>query len=235
MDRCVGTITTGAVMKIFFLILSTISLHAQDVTDLFTQANKQYQKNECAQALALYDQIPDKGAATWYNMGNCAYKLNDQVHALLYWKRAYKYGNHEIQKNSLQNMKLLSLPYEPLSHPFANTNPLIMQILFFCIFSVFLIVGYFLIHARRWIFLAMTVATLASVGRITYKVTALCPQALVMLDEISLRAGPGTEYHQLGSLSAGTTVQVIKHSQGWAQVTHNSTRGWIEDKMIERI
>lgn len=217
------------------IFLTTFSLRAQEASHLFAQANSHYQKNECAQAIAQYEKIPHKGAATWYNMGNCAYKLNDQLKALLYWKRAYKYGNRHIQKESIANMKLLSIPYEPLSNPYANISSWIMQILFFCIFSVFLIVGYFLVRTRQWVFLAMSFAVLVSAARITHRVYVANSQALVMRNESAVRAGPGSEYHQLNVLSAGTTVQMVKHNQGWTQVSYHGTRGWIEDKEIEEI
>lgn len=219
-------------MVLFFIFTS---IHAQDVSQIFTQANQQYENKNCAQALALYEQIPDKGAATWYNMGNCAYKLNDQIHALLYWKRAYKYGMSIIRNGVRQNIKLLSIPYTSPSRPFATTSPLLMQILFFCLFSIFLIVGYFLIQAKRWIFLAMSLSVLVSAGRITYEVYSASAQALVMYDNSALRAGPGTEYHQIQTIPAGTTVTLLKQKNGWAQISVDTTKGWIENKQIEKI
>lgn len=220
-------------MMLLLLFFFTASF-AQDSSDLFTHANSLYQKNECSQALALYEQIPSKGAGTWYNMGNCAYKLNDQIKALLYWKRAYKYGNSLIQHESVTNMKKLSIPYGPLPHPYSTIPPLIMQILFFCIFGVFLIVGYFLIQAKRWIFLAMSLSVLVSAGRITHKVYSASRQALIMQDT-ALKAGPEVGYHQINIISAGTTVKLIKQNAEWSQISVGSMRGWVENKHVEKI
>jgi Bacterial SH3 domain len=207
---------------------------AHEVTEIFNKANLFYQKNECVQALELYQQIPNKGAATWFNMGNCAYKLNDEIHALLYWKRAYKYGNTLIQNDSIINLKKLPYLYAPLSHPYSTIPPLLMQILFFCIFGVFLIVGYFLIRAKRWIFLAMSLSVLVSVARITHQVHSAPAQALIM-QEIAVHAGPGLEYHQIRTLSAGTTVTLVKQNADWSQIAVESARGWVENKHVEKI
>lgn len=219
---------------ILFLLFFCTSSFAQNSSDLFTQANSLYQKNDCAAALKAYDLIPSKGAGTWYNMGNCAYKLNDQIKALLYWKRAYKYGNAHIKQETMANMKTLSIPYTPLPHPYSNISPLIMQILFFCIFGVFLIVGYFLIHAKRWIFLAMSLSVLVSAGRITHKVYSASQQALIM-QETAMYAGPQVEYHQIRTISAGTTVKLLKQNSGRSQISVGSTRGWVENKHVEKI
>ena len=225
------------IMKIHFKLLLLFFIAfclAQDSNDIFAKANMLYKKNECAQALALYEQVPNKGAATWYNMGNCAYKLNDEIKALLYWKRAYKYGNSLIQNDSIINIKKLPFEYAPLSLPYSTIPPLIMQILFFCIFGVFLIVGYFLIQAKRWVFLAMSLSVLVSVGHITHQVYSAPAQALIMQDT-ALYAGPDVGYHQIRTINAGTTVKLLKQNTQWSQIAVESARGWIENNHMEKI
>lgn len=206
----------------------------QDSKELFAKANAFYQKNECVHALALYEQISSKGAAIWYNMGNCAYKLNDEINALLYWKRAYKYGNTLIKNDSSVNMKKLPYSFTLLPHPSGTVPPLIMQILFFCIFGVFLIVGYFLIQAKRWIFLVMSLSVLVSIGRITHHVYSASTQALIMQDT-ALYAGPEVGYHQIRTISVGTPVKLLKQNTQWSQIAVESVRGWVENKNIEKI
>lgn len=216
----------------FLLLFFFCFSYGLDPQEIFVQANTAYQKNECLAALKLYDLIPQKGSVIWYNMGNCAYKLNDQIKALLYWKRAYKNANRDMKQNIVANVQKLTLANASLTHP---TSPLVMQILFFCIFGIFLIVAYFLIHARRWILLAMSISVLVSAGHITYKVCSTSVQALVMYDEVALRAGPSIEYHQIDSISAGTTVIVLKQKDGWSQIATGSGKGWVDDKQIEKI
>lgn len=217
------------------LLVFVYGLHAQEPSHLFSQAHKLYQKNECATALKLFDQIPHKSAAVWYNMGNCAYKLNDQIKALLYWKRAYKNGNAQIKKDSLNNIRLISIPHTTYEHPYEKIDPLVMQILFFCIFGIFLIVAYFLIREKRWIFLAMSFSVLVSAGRITQQVSVASQRALIMQDESILRAGPGAEYHQMSTIPWGTTVTLLKQTDDWSQIAVKGNRGWIENKQIEKI
>lgn len=218
-------------MILFFLCM-VFTAPAQTPEHMFSHANAAYQKNEFAFALTEYEQIPDKGPAVWYNMGNCAFKLHDEIKAFLYWQRAYKTADTDLKKNITANMARLTITRAPLS---PLPSPRLMQILFFCIFGIFLIVGYFLIRARAWIFLALSVAVLVSAARITYHVAYISRAAVVMSDNTPLRAGPGHEYHQLGTVGAGMMVTVLQQKHGWSQIIQDGTKGWIKNIQIEEI
>jgi hypothetical protein len=51
--------------------------------ETFLQANNAYSKKDFKQALYLYQHIENKGAAVWFNMGNCWYYLEQYAEALL--------------------------------------------------------------------------------------------------------------------------------------------------------
>ena len=56
--------------------------------ELFLQAQKQYEQKNFDKARELFASIPNKGEAVWYNLGNCAYKMQDFQAALVYWNCA---------------------------------------------------------------------------------------------------------------------------------------------------
>ena len=53
------------------------------IKESFLQANVVYAQEEFKQALYVYQRIDNKGAAVWFNMGNCWYHLKQYVDALL--------------------------------------------------------------------------------------------------------------------------------------------------------
>jgi len=49
-----------------------------------------------------------------------------------------------------------------------------------------------------------------------------------------LRAGPGTQYQSLGTLQAGTRVDVIRCQSQWCNVAAGFRRGWVSSRLIDR-
>lgn len=151
-------------MKVFFILLLFFSsfVHAQSWQEIFLQANNCYGNKEYEKALHLYEQIPNKGAATWYNMGNCAYKKGDNLHALLYWKKAERYDSnaiaHDSRTNSIVAAQHLSLPdsndagqwiVNSIQIVITTVPLLFLQILFFCIFGIFLVIICRALHRKN--------------------------------------------------------------------------------------
>lgn len=201
--------------------------------ELFLQANAQYAQKNYEKALKLYEKIPHKGAAVWYNMGNCAYKMADTVHAQLYWKRASKTGDSAIQADTIHNLDRIS--HNQLSAPILA--PLAIQILFFCIFSVFLVISCFLVRRKKIMFLAACSLAMGGISFLTYTTYRHITdtKALVMSSENYLYAGPDYDYHQLAPISGGSEVVVLKHADGWAKVSWHNQIGWIKSNAIEVI
>lgn len=96
-------------MKRYLLMLGILlgamcTLHAQEYTALFTEANKAYTDGQYEQALEQYNQILSSGqesAALYYNLGNTYYRLGEIGQALLYYERAHrlKPNDKEINEN----------------------------------------------------------------------------------------------------------------------------------------
>lgn len=83
-----------------------VCIFAQQET--FLQANKLYENKEYKAALDLYNSIEKKGVATWYNMGNCAFKLGDFGIARAYWQCAQRGANKNELDAILSNISVVN-------------------------------------------------------------------------------------------------------------------------------
>lgn len=179
---------------------------ATTAQELFLQANQLYTQKQYQKALELYGQMPAKGPAVWYNMGNCAHQLHDDLHALLYWKRA-EHG----------------------------PCVLLWQILFFCAFSVFLISSWYGLRRKKIMIMIAGSLLLVLVGYPTYLAyhRSTTAQGLIMSSATTVYAGPDITYHQLGNIPAGTLVNVHTRKQNWTKIAWGNTKGWISDSEFE--
>lgn len=55
-----------------------------------------------------------------------------------------------------------------------------------------------------------------------------------LISQARLRAGPGVQYQSLGTLQAGTRVNVIRCQSQWCNVTAGFRRGWVAARLIDR-
>ncbi len=206
--------------------------------EIFLQANQCYAKKEFKEAENLYKKIPKKSAAVWYNLGNCAYKSGNDMQALLYWKRASKLGDKTIKANSEYNTKLvadkLNISLKNPSH-LQNVPVLPLQILFFCLFSVFLFTNRKLWRTKRFIMLGVLGILVLSAGIITYASyrTNTSTFALAMSAENMAYVGPDVHYHQLAQIPLASEVKVLASEGSWVKIDWNGSIGWIENNKIE--
>lgn len=92
---------------------------ARDVQETFLQANNCYKNKEYQKAFDLYNSIACKGCSTWYNMGNCAFKMNKPVDSLIYWRKA----QHNATARELQNIeKNINVVYNVLERTPEHTG-----------------------------------------------------------------------------------------------------------------
>lgn len=205
--------------------------------ELFLQANDAYAHNAYEKALGLYEQIPHKGAAVWYNMGNCAYKTGDNIKALLYWKRSSLRGDRILCAQSNNNCALIEQKLSLAPQPILPPSILMWQILFFCAFGVFLVSGRYLIRSKKYLILGAASIIIAAIGCGTFSAYrySRTTYALVIPSHAVIYAGPDIQYHELAKISAGGQVLVLDRKNSWAKVTWENKNGWIAQLDIEII
>ncbi len=221
------------ILSIFF----TPWMYAKTAQELFLQAQECYGIGDYAQALTLYEHIDPKNSAIWYNMGNCAYKKNDLLSALLYWHRAAQTGTgtlaHDAFYNS--NMVLQKLGIQPLEPSLVGRIPsLAFQILFFLIFSIFLLLSYPLIRRKKFITFSILGLLTGGSGLITYNayIHATTKTGLIMLDSSALYTGPDIRYHQVTTLKAGSVITLIEEKEQWIKVVVQKQTGWMRQSAV---
>ncbi|MDP3888938.1 MAG: hypothetical protein Q8Q25_00130, partial [bacterium] len=127
-------------------------LRAQNDEEQFLRAHQEYMNGRYEQALALYQSIENKGSATWYNVGNCHYHMNNYPQALACWYRAQCGASskecdaimHNINEvhnrtdsSELKTMHIIHW----FAKPFSHFSLFILQLLFlgswYCMFFLY--------------------------------------------------------------------------------------------------
>jgi len=173
-------------------------------------------------------------------MGNCAYKNGNDLEALLFWKRAEKLGNmkviHASTNNSKRVLQKLSIAdHKP--HTMLTSSPVVFQILFFCIFSVFLVSNRWLWRTKKFLLLALLSIGVIATGTVSYfsYAHAITTYGIIMSEEGMLYAGPNNGYHQLAPIAKGNVVVILADKKEWKKIRWNGQVGWIQNDKIEAI
>jgi tetratricopeptide (TPR) repeat protein len=235
-------------MKILWAALViAMSVQAHSHEQLFLFAKKEYANHRFDKALALFAKIKPANASVWYNMGVCYSYLGNDLEALVHWQRAYEYGRGSLVHESACRIAELEAKlgvvqsktvWAPVqlyvrSH-LQSLSLLLLQILFFCAFSVFLFVASRLRTGKNYFVSGSTgllVLVLASMVSLKYTQQAT-RVAVVFEDNATLLVGPNLEYHSVGKVNAGTRVVVTQHQDNWCKITSETGTGWVEKKSI---
>lgn len=70
------------------ILFTCLSLNSVTNQEHFLAGNQLYQQAQFQAALIEYQAVNPKNSVTWYNLGNCAYHLEQYLDAGLFWKRA---------------------------------------------------------------------------------------------------------------------------------------------------
>ena len=221
--------------KFSFILFWCISLHAHNGQELFLQANQLYTAQDFQKALQMYEKISHKGAAVWYNMGNCAYKMGEYTKALAYWQHAARVGSSSIANDSAynSNVVLQKLPHVRVATSLFNRLPLLLvQILFLCMCSFFIVITLYA-HRRKKVLLVLGIIVIAS-GFFTGIVFTMHTgkKAIILHTQTPLYAGPTTDYHELMRLEQGVIVTIKEQNSSWAKIQWNNHSGWIMKQEI---
>ncbi|TET06545.1 tetratricopeptide repeat protein [Candidatus Dependentiae bacterium] len=235
------------IMKVYYLLIGFVlfvvfGLCSRDVEEIVLRAHKLYEQQNIDQALELYGSIEKKGSATWYNMGNCYYKLGNYLDALICWRRAERdatwYELSVIHHNLDQVYKVLGIQ---LSNRFKTSLYRFAQ----RYLSFFSLYGWQLIFLLVWVLLLFLVAQLVRnhnyfILSVLCLITILFTGALYLKYEIDttrygiviendliVYAGPDKEFHKLGSFARATEVTICEQQERWLKIQERGLIGWI--------
>lgn len=248
--------------SLFFLFLyATIFLPAlsehQSSSESFLSANELYKKGDYTQALEHYRHIAHKSPHVFYNMGNCAYKLNKLGYALLYWRKAEHnwglFGRDELLNNialvrkqltqekaekKISSIKKISESLSVRTTSFIKALPLLWFQLAVLLLWLFLFLYLRYLHKRgKMLVIALLFCfQAASAGMLVLKYSInLRRYGVVISKQAILRAGPGDTYKILGELAQGDEVLITKQSDNFYKITTHGTIAWVSEKELEQI
>ena len=224
------------------LILLFQCISAQNNVGLFNKATEFYNAGDYEQAAANYLSIIDNGehsAATYFNLGNCYYKLNQIAPSIYYYEKALllKPQDKEIKNNLAyaQNMTLDAI--EPL--PATSLNKLYNKVTKLLTFDQWAYVAVFLVlifvisyilfyyhsystHKRISFGISMAALFLSAVctliAFIQYQDFNSDNPAIIFANELNVKSEPNERSQQVFLLHEGTKVNVMDELNDWRKI-----------------
>src|SRR5579885_276405 len=209
------------------LLISVVALRGSSDQELFLRGNQFYEQKEYAQAFETYQKINKKGNAVWFNLGNCAFHLENYAHAFAYWKRARHYASVQELDAIAFNINVLETKLGKETHVSKLTQIIerfsayfsLGQAQFLFLLSWFLLFLLCIVYNQRKRYGILVPLSLLSVimgGLVVVKYnTAMHHYGIVLNDKVTLYAGPNDQKEQ------------------WCKIEHQHMVGWVPaDKLM---
>jgi len=246
-------------LKNFIVIFSIFFAISCNANESFERANQFYKDGKFDKAMELYKQIPDKSSYVNYNLGNCAYKLNDYGFALLYWRRAEKNWGFFNRGELLENVMLLKEKMVELSgatvkkhnvislffiksknilSSWTRTMPLfILQFLFLLLWLFLFVYLRFLYKKRRKHTIAALFSLIAFFGIILVVRYSFESKiyGIVVEKQAPVLSGPGKTFQTIMQIYQAEEVVIKKESGDYYKIKALKSAGWIDKKYVEKV
>jgi tetratricopeptide (TPR) repeat protein len=242
---------------IAFMLLSVAVLHAQSPAELYQQANQQYRQKQYASAAASYEKILSEGyknAATYYNLGNCYYKLDSTGKSILNFERALKLAPDD--EDVAYNLRLArsravddSQPVPQLAivtwwNNFRNANSsgqwALVSLGF--IWAALIAFAMALFLGSRKVFNTVgLLLVFCSVSSLLFAAGQRSREqdannAIVMVSSSYVKSAPDAGSGDLFMVHEGTRLQILDQVGEWNKIRLADGKvGWIEKQNFERI
>lgn len=231
----------------------------------FANANELYKKGDYSKALEEYKKIENKSAATYYNLGNCAYKLQQYGWALLYWRRAEQRWSFFNREELIENISLLKeevainqgirtkkrglimRAFAKIKHlilSWLQATPLLaLQLLFLLLWLFVFIYLRFLYKRRRKGTIVALFALIAFFGILLVMRASIASRTygVVVGKQARLLSGPGETFQNLRNIPEATEV-IIKQkgrpstdNDEYLKVKALRQLGWIKKDNVEKV
>ena len=250
---------SGLLFCLSLIVQTTAAQSSDNLIELMVSANERYHAGEFSQAIEDYEAITEAGiqnSNVYYNLGNAYFKRGDLGRAILNYRRAHRFDPRDADITA--NLRLARSQtvdrLEASGVEQFNFGRIVGQWLTLREMAVLLLMFWLLIclcvslmiatrrYHRVWSLLIagwtiLLVAGLATIGSSFY-LEQQFPEAVVIVPEIDVTAGPGTaaNFSVNFSLHMGAEVQIIDRRLGWRQIAlPGSLNGWVPTDAIESI
>ncbi len=234
-------------------LLCLILLFAQTTPcDLYNQANQVYEQEDYYKAIELYEQAASttNNGQLYYNLGNAYFKSGQIGKALLNYNRARFLAprdrdinaniqflrNYRIDKNLNIESPIIKI-ISSIFHLFSFREAMFLATILFFI-TIILIILSIIFYQRIFSYIAIATGVIFLYLFITWQVwqeEKSSARAVVVVQEVTLRSGPGQEYKDILIGHDGLEVKIIESRGEYSLVQFSGGGGWVESKSIEKI
>lgn len=210
----------------------------------FSQANDLYKQMKYTDAYKLYQDIEQPNARVYFNMGNCAFELNQYGRSLWHFRQAEELWGFADRKDLKNNIKLVMNKLEKARSFKSNANqwafsvvydltksfPLIIfQILFLLFWTCLFVYARRLIRRKQKMVFALLVMGVFISGALLLirQERAIRSWGIVLEREVALYAGPNETYQKIGTLYEGKELLIEQERKDFVRVKSKNAQGWI--------
>lgn len=234
-------------------LLCLILLFAQTTPcDLYNQANQAYEKEDYIKAIELYEQATQttKNSLLYYNLGNAYFKSGQVGKALLNYNRARFLAprdrdinaniqflrNYRIDKNLIIESPIIKI-ISSIFHFVSWQEAMLLSAIIFFI-TIILIALALILYQRFFGYIAIGAGVVFLYLFITWQVwqgEKSSARAVIVVPEVTLRSGPGSDYKDILIGHDGLEVKIIESRGEYSLVQFPGGGGWVETKSIGKI
>lgn len=237
---------------LFLLLIPGCNGDAENVHDLFFQANKAYEAEQFKEAVENYEKILAQNFVNGhvlFNLGNAYFRQGEVGKAIFTYRRAKTYLPRDADLNSnlryaRENVKDELIP--PKSYPFLrkicfwydrlNTRELLFLALILnaALWTIFMIRIFYWPEMLRWVSGLTLILTLLAAGSLLARFWGhFTEEGVVLAETLPVRSGHGASYTIRFELHAGAEFIVENEEEAWVQIRlSNGERGWVEKKDV---
>jgi len=248
-------------IALFFVLLPLFSQGQEDYYDnLMIQGNELYTEALYDSAINVYAEIEVAGLESfnlYFNIGNCAFKLNDLPTAILYYEKAAKIKpndkdlNHNLNLANAQIVdKIEPIPQFFISRWIINISETfpsgiwaIFNLFFFLIFCIS--VGFYYKSLKPS--LKITAFYIAFFGLIFSLITVVFGynkfdletnnnSAIIFQPSLTVKSEPSDNSTELFLLHEGTKISILDSTESWNKISlPDGNIGWIKSETFRII
>lgn len=237
---------------IILLIVTQLTINAQEANSLFVEANKLYQTEKFNEAIELYHKIENQkiiSADLYYNLANAYYKTNKVAPSIYYYEKALQLApnNKDIAFNlgfakrmTIDNIeKMPTTLFQKLSQNFIQkltyNSWAYFAILFIVLFAILFLLYHFSYGTtnKRMLFISSILSVLFLIFSLifafhTFKVTSNKKEAIIFTQQTSVKNAPMLSGDAVFELHEGTKVQIVESVDNWKKIKiADGQTGWI--------
>ena len=224
---------------IALLVLISVASTVYAMHDTFAHACALASTGNWQEACEKYQSLQEKDGATWYNMGNCAYKLQDFAKAAAYWQKAAPLLSGDEYQSCMHNLRAAEQKLGTVAHEnffittYRRISLLWLQLLF--LFFWYILLGcFFWLKAKRTLVFGVCLLILCPTGGLLSMKYQQSHEA-VLLEKAQYFAGPNEHYSPIGNFAPAQKVIVVHEVDNWAKCIYKDHKGWVKKDVLLKL